>query len=204
MFSALRLSLTIASKSHTVFQREHIHKFYFFLIFILYCVLIIYFILLWATSILFSQQHTRQQEIMSESLCIQRSTHLTAPTLQKTPGREMLRQEQKWEVSTTNYQGFLVFKRMLRHCLFLGTLCSTWMHAPKMAAHAYLWNFKKKGSAQGFLYQPICQPPHSLFFYWLSNTCPCLELAWASFRRDLCVTHHHVMCSALSQEALNI
>lgn len=30
MFSALRLSLTTASKSHTGFQREHIHKFYFF------------------------------------------------------------------------------------------------------------------------------------------------------------------------------
>lgn len=100
-----------------------------------------------------------------------------APTLQKAPGREMLRQEQKWEVSTTNYQGFLVFKWMLRHCLFLGTLCSTWMHVPKMAAHAYLWNFKNKGSAHGFLYQPICQSPtptptthFGLFFFFFFLT----------------------------------
>lgn len=71
-----------------VFKESTFTNSTFFLIFILYCALIIYFILLWATSILFSQQHTRQQEIMSESLCIQRSTHLTASALQQASGRD--------------------------------------------------------------------------------------------------------------------
>lgn len=88
MFSALRLSLTTASKSHTAFQREHIHKFYFFSNFhSLLCSYHLFYSFV-GNKHPFSQQHTRQQEIMSESLCIQRSTHLTALTLQQASGRD--------------------------------------------------------------------------------------------------------------------